>query len=61
MDDLCYEYFKDGACLYNFNCLFVHKDVRFTKKTEIKNWFQYINKKLPLPGYIIISTWGFSN
>ena len=61
MDDLCYEYFQDGACLYNFNCLFVHKDVRCTKKTEIKDWFQYINKKLSIPGDIIIYTWGFSN
>ena len=54
MNDLCYEYFQNGACLYSFDCLFVHKDVRCTNKTEIKDWLQYTDKKLSLPGDIII-------
>ena len=61
MNDLCYEYFQNGACLYSFDCLFVHKDVRCTGKTEIKDWLQYTNKKLSLLGDIIICTCGFSN
>ena len=56
MNDLCYEYFQNGACLYSFVCRFVHKDIRCTSKTEIKDWLQYTNKKLSLPGNIIICT-----
>ena len=36
MNDLCYEYSQVGVCLYSFHCVFVHKDVRCTNKTEIK-------------------------
>ena len=56
INDLCYEYSQGGVCLNSFDCLFVHKDVRCTNKTEIKDWLQYTNKKLSLPGDIIIYT-----
>ena len=59
MNDLCHEYSQGGAFLYSFDCAFVHKDVGCTNKTEIKDWLQYKDKKLP--GDIIIYTWGFSN
>ena len=36
--------------------VFVHKEVRCTNKIEIKDGLQYINKKLSLPGDIIIYT-----
>ena len=48
MNDLCYE---DGVCLNSFHCVFVHKEVSCTKKTEIKDGLQYANKKLSLLGY----------
>ena len=51
MNDLCYE---DGVCLNGFHCVFVHKEVRCTNKTEIKDGLQYTNKKLSLLGDIII-------
>ena len=56
MNDLCYEYSQDGFCLNSFNCAFVHKEVRCTNKTEIKDGLQYANKRLSLPGDIIIYT-----
>ena len=45
MNDLCYEYFQDGVCFNSFDCVVVHKKVRCTNKTEIKDGLQYINKK----------------
>ena len=36
--------------------VFVHKEVRCTNKSEIKDGLQYINKKLSLPGDIITYT-----
>ena len=56
MNDICYEYSQDGVCLNSFDCVFVHKEVRCTNKTEIKDGLQYTNKKLSLPGDIIIYT-----
>ena len=56
MNDLCSEYSQDGVCLNSFDCAFVHKEVRCTKKTEIKDVLQYKNKRLSLPGDIIIYT-----
>ena len=40
----------------SFDCVFVHKEVRWTNKTKIKYVLQYANKKLLLPGDIIIYT-----
>ena len=54
MNGLCYEYSQDGICLKSFDCAFVHKEVRYTNKTEIKDGLQHANKKLSLPGDIII-------
>ena len=56
MNDLCYEYSQDGVCLNSFDCVFVHKEVRCTSKTEIKDGLQYTHKTLSLPGDIIIYT-----
>ena len=54
MNDLCYEYSQNGVCLNSFDCAFVHKEVRCTKKTKINDGLQYANKKLSLPSDIII-------
>ena len=54
MNDLCYECSQDSVSLNKFDCVFVHKEVRRTNKTEIKDVLQYTNKKLSLPGDIII-------
>ena len=56
MNDLYYEYSQDGVCLNSFNGVFVHKEVWCTNKTEIKDGLQYTNKKLSLPGDIIVYT-----
>ena len=56
MKDLCYEYSQNGVCLNSFDCVFVHKEVRCTSKTEIKDGLHYRNKKLSLPGDIIVFT-----
>ena len=49
-------------CLNSFHCAFAQKEVRFTKKTEIKHGLQYTNKKLSLLGYNnILYTCGFNN
>ena len=49
-------------CWNSFHCAFVHKEVRCTNKTEIKDGLQYTNKKLSLLGYNnILYTWGFNN
>ena len=60
MNDLWY---KDGVCfVWKVHCAFVHKEVRCTKKTEIKDGLQYTNKKLSLQGYNnMLYTWGFNN
>ena len=58
MNDLCYEYSQNGVCLNSFDCVFVHKEVRCTNKTEINDGLQYANKKLSLPSDIIIYTPG---
>ena len=50
MNDICYEYSQEGVYLNSFDCVFVHKEVRCTNKTEIKDGLQYTNKKLSLPG-----------
>ena len=54
MNDLHYECPQDVVCLNSFDCVFVHKEVRCTIKTQIKDGLQYANKKLSLPGDIII-------
>ena len=54
MNDLCYEYSQVSICLNCFDCLFVHKDVRCTNKTQIKDRLQHANKKLSLPRNAII-------
>ena len=46
MNNLCNEYSQDGICLNNLNCVFLHKKVRCTNKTERKDGLQYTNKKL---------------
>ena len=46
MNDLCYEYSQDGVCLNSFECVFVHKEVRWKNKTEIKDGLQYTHKTL---------------
>ena len=56
MKDLCYEYSQNGVCLNSFDCFFVHKKARCTNKSEIKDGLHYRNKKLSLPGDIIIYT-----
>ena len=50
MKELCYEYCQNGVCLDSFDCVFVHKEVRGTSKTEIKDGLYYRNKKLSIPG-----------
>ena len=47
---------SNGVCLNSFDFVFVHKEVRCTNKTEIKDGLHYRNKKLSLPGDIIIYT-----
>ena len=42
--------------LNSFDCAFVHKEVRCTKKTEIKDRFQCAKEKLSLPEDKIIYT-----
>ena len=56
MNDPCYEYSKDCDCLNSFDCVFVHEEVSCTNKTDKKDRLQYTNKKLSLPGDIIIYT-----
>ena len=55
-NDLCYECSQNGVGLNSFDCVFVHKEVRWTNKTKIEYVLQYANKKLLLPGEIIIYT-----
>ena len=43
MNDLCYKYSQDGVCLNSLTCIFIHKEVRCTNKTEIKDALQYTN------------------
>ena len=54
MNHLWYKCSQDGVCLNSFDSVFIHKEVRRTNKTEIKDGLQYTNKKLSLPGNIII-------
>ena len=54
MNDICREYSQDFVCLNSLNCVLVHKEVRCANKTEIKDGLQHTNKKLPLPGDIVI-------
>ena len=56
MKDLYQEYCQRGICLNSFDCVFVHKEVRGTNKTEIKDGLHYRNKKQSIPGDIIIYT-----
>ena len=56
INDLCYEYSKDGVRLNSLDCVFVHKEVRCTNKAEIKDGLQYTNKKLSLPRDIIFTS-----
>ena len=56
MNDLRCEYSQDGVCLKSFDRVFVYKEVRCTSKTEIKDGLEFTNKKLSLPGDIIIHT-----
>ena len=55
-NDLCCEYSQDGVYLNSFDCVFVHKEVRCTNKTEVKDGLKYTNKKLSLTNDIIIYT-----
>ena len=54
MKDLCYEYCQNGVCLNSFSCVFARKEVRCRNKTEMKDGLHYRNKKLSIPGDIII-------
>ena len=54
MNDLWYEKSEDVVCFNSFDRVFVHKEVRCANKTEIKDGMQYANKKLSLPGDMII-------
>ena len=54
INDICYECSQNGVCLNSFDCVFVHKEISCTNKTEIKDGLQYTNKKQSLPGDIII-------
>ena len=56
MKDICYEYSQNGVCLNSFDFVFVHKEVRCTNKTELKDGLQYRNKNLSLTSVIIIYT-----
>ena len=47
MNDLCYKYSQDSVFLNSFDCVFVHKEVRCSSKTEIKDGLEYKNEKLP--------------
>ena len=47
---------SNGVCLNSFDFVFVHKEVRCTNKTEIKDGLHYRNKRLSLSGHIIIYT-----
>ena len=47
---------SNGVCLNSFDFVFVHKGVRCTNKTEMEDVLHYRNKKLSLPGDIIIYT-----
>ena len=44
-NNICYDYFQDSVCLNNLNCVFVHKEFRYTNKTEIKNGLQSTKNK----------------
>ena len=62
MNDLYYKYSQDGVCLNSFDYVFVHKEIRCTNKTEIKDGFQYTNiKTITTSRYNYIYSWGFSN
>ena len=62
MNDLYYKYSQDGVCLNSFDYVFVHKEIRCTNKTEIKDGFQYTNKKpITTSRYNYIYNWGFNN
>ena len=52
----CYEYSQDGVSLNSFGCCFFHKKIGCTNKTEIKDGYQYANRKLSLRGYTVICT-----
>ena len=54
MNDLCYA--QDSVCLNSFNCVFVHKEVSCTNKTEKKTNYNKQTKKLSLPGDITVYT-----
>ena len=56
MNDLCYEYAQDGVFLNSFGWVFVHEEVRCSRKIEIKVGLQHANEKLSLSGNIIIYT-----
>ena len=56
MNDLWCEYSQNGVSLNSFYCVFVHKEVRCTSKTETKDGLQYTHKTLSLPGDTIIYT-----
>ena len=56
MNDLCYEYTQDGVFLNSFGCVFVHDEVRCSRKIEIKVGLQHTNEKQSLSGNTIIYT-----
>ena len=53
MNRRCYEYSQNSICLNSFDNVFIHKEVRCTKKANIKEGLQCSNKKLSLPGCTI--------
>ena len=44
INNLCYEYeyFQDGVYLNSFDCVVVHKKVKYTNKTERKDGLRYM-------------------
>ena len=54
INDICYQCSQDRVCLNSFDCVFVHKEISCTNKTEIKDGLQYTNKRQSLPSDIII-------
>ena len=44
MNKRCYEYSQNSICLNSFDYVFIHKEVRCTKKANIKEGLQCSNK-----------------
>ena len=61
MNDLCYEFFKDGVCLNSSDCVVAHKNFRCKNKAQTEKELQDTNKKAITKWYCFIYTCGFSN